>query len=76
MNDSPYIISKSVSEDMINACREDLNNRLTTEQEHLCLMQDKKQRIEFQTLFQDIQFLGHSLNPDRYDLREWTAHTP
>lgn len=68
MNDSPYIISKSISGDTINVCREDLNNKLTTEHEHPCLTENKKQRIEFQALFQDIQFLGHNLNPDRYDL--------
>lgn len=73
VNYSPYIISKSIYGDTINTCREDRNNKLTTKHERPCLTKIKKQRRDFQALFQDIQFIGHNLNLDRHDLENSTA---
>lgn len=46
-----------------------------TEHEHPCLMQNKKERREFQASFQDKQLLGHNLSPGTVRLNR-EVHPP
>lgn len=46
-----------------------------TEHEHPCLMQNKKERREFQASFQDKQLLGHNFSPGTVRLNR-EVHPP